>query len=355
MAEMTTGPDTPTDTLDILRAIEAARESGLSQASGAGFATKLDPDDQSNPDQALADNPDINVSGQLGMAAFDLAVRGAISAKFGVQIQNKQFNDEFSMTGGEGSLREFFEARFEATPEEKKKKETEEALRDAIENAQERRRERDRMETMSQRDLDAMEWEGDSSTVWNFGSLSGSRKDIYKWAKATRGKLDKLSEENGWTENQRAREERLLSDFMKATKAGDEAAAKQAWEDMKPETQQEINLQSEKGLKVGQDISTESAAAASDIKANASTSTLAGSDVLEAAAFAESASVAATSRNKEAALLNPPDVKLTEEFSLAAADKPATPVSEQQLQLQLASVAATPKAAAPVLSQEFSI
>lgn len=138
---MTTGPDTSFSTQDLLRDVEAARKNGLSQASGAGVAVTLDADDQSNPDQALADNPDINVAGQLGMAAFDLAVRGAISAKFAVQIQNKQFHDEFSMTGGDGSLQKYFEELFEGSPEEKKKQENEEALREAFENIEDRKRE----------------------------------------------------------------------------------------------------------------------------------------------------------------------------------------------------------------------
>jgi hypothetical protein len=141
MAGMTTGPDTFADTQEMLRAIEAARDSGLTQASGAGFAAKLNADDQSSPDQALADNPHVNVSDQIGMAAFDLAVRGAISAKYNVQIQTKQFHDEFSMTGGDGSLKAYFEEMFEGTPEEKKKKENEEALREAIDNIEDRRRE----------------------------------------------------------------------------------------------------------------------------------------------------------------------------------------------------------------------
>lgn len=138
---MTTGPDTSFDTQELLRDVEAARKNGLAQASGTGVAATLDADDQSNPDQALADNPDINVAGQLGMAAFDLAVRGAISAKFAVQIQNKQFHDEFSMTGGDGSLQKYFEELFEGSPEEKKKQENEEALREAFENIEDRKRE----------------------------------------------------------------------------------------------------------------------------------------------------------------------------------------------------------------------
>lgn len=141
MAGMTTGPDNPSEPQDILRAIKEARETGLSQASGSGFAATPDADNQSTPEQALIDNPSVNVSDQLGMAAFDLAVRGAVSAKFGVQIQNRQFHDEFSMTGGGGTLQEYFEEMFEGSPEEKKKKENEEALRDAVENVQERQRE----------------------------------------------------------------------------------------------------------------------------------------------------------------------------------------------------------------------
>jgi hypothetical protein len=182
--------------------------------------------------------------------------------------------------------------------------------------------------------------------------VSGSRKYIYKWAKATRGKLDKLSEENGWTESERAHEERLLSDFMKATKTGDETAAKQAWEDMRPETQHDIEIQ-QRSLKVGQDVSAAASASANDLRANSAISTSLGADVLEEAALAESASSVAAKPAKETGLLNPPDVKLTEEFTSAASDKPAGSVAEQQI--QLAAVAAAPKAATPVLSQEFSI
>lgn len=165
--------------------------------------------------------------------------------------------------------------------------------------------------------------------------------------------MDKLSEENGWTETERAREERLLSDFMKATKTGDETAAKQAWQQMKPETQQEIEAQQKIGLDVQNDVSAETIATATDLRTKAAESTEARADIFEDAADVDGAPANTDSPAKETALLNPPDIKLSEAFASAAADKPASPVSEPQL--QLASVAPTPKAAAPVLSQEFSI
>lgn len=347
------------------------------EETSAILSSNIDADDQSNPDAALADNPGLSVSGQLGLAAFDLAVHGAISARFAVEIQNKQFNDEFSMTGGEGTLQKFFEERFEATPEEKKKKENEEALRDAIENAEERSRQQDRMQTMSQRDLDAMEWEGNSYEVWNFGSLSGTRKDAYKWAKATRAKLDQISQENGWTEAERAHEERLLSDFMKATKTGDREAAQKAWKDMKPRTQEAINqerTQDQNRTLDSENLDQKVALRASSRQSGTTDSVDARADMFAAVAPSapppvspDAASDAFVSLNpvtraaisaelaqtaKTSSLSNPPDVKLTDDFTLAAADKPVTPAAEQNV--QLASVAAAPKAAAPVLNQEFS-
>lgn len=41
MAGMTTGPDTLPDKQDMLRMIDAARENGLSQASGPALSDKL--------------------------------------------------------------------------------------------------------------------------------------------------------------------------------------------------------------------------------------------------------------------------------------------------------------------------
>ena len=134
------------DTQEFMRMINDARDNGLSQASGAGFAQiqLIDADDQSNPDQALLDNPHVNAADQMGMAAFDLAVRGAISAKFSVQIQNKQFHDEFSMTGGDGSLKKYFEQMFDEVDENGKKKDDE--WGDFVEAHEWVREQRERME-----------------------------------------------------------------------------------------------------------------------------------------------------------------------------------------------------------------
>ena len=93
--------------------------------------------------------------------------------------------------------------------------------------------------------------------------------------------------------------------------------------------------------------------AASSKTASTDSAIAARTDILAQAAPDNSAPELVPSKaTKETALLNPPDVKLTEEFSLAATDevKPAMPTKDVQL-----AVANAPKAAAPVLSQEFSI
>lgn len=245
---------------------------------------------------------------------------------------------------------------FEEEREKRKKEDAEKSREDWDDYAESAQRIRaDRAATMSQSSLDAMEWEGNSYETWNFGSLSGSRKDAYKWAKATRAKLDKLSEENGWNDAERAHEERLLSDFMKATKTGDREAAQQAWQDMKPQTQQAIKqeqTQDQNRTLASENLNENVALRASSRQSETTVSTDARADMFASAAQSLNASAAQTPAVKMSALSNSPNLNLTDDFTVAAADNPATPAPEPAV--QLASVAAAPKAAAPVLNQEFS-
>lgn len=206
----------------------------------------------------------------------------------------------------------------------------------------------------SQSTLDNMEWEGDPNEQWSFGAQTGSRKSWYDAAKATRKKLDKLATENNWTPDERAKQELYLSDYMKAMKNRDPEAARKVWEKMKPETQAAIARDQQKQMEVLPEVSKTDFVAASSRTASTDSAIDARTDILEQAA-PDAEPLALKERStpaKETALLNPPDVKLTEEFSLAAADevKPAAPAKDVQL-----AVANPPKAAAPVLSQEFSI
>lgn len=245
---------------------------------------------------------------------------------------------------------------FEEEREKRKKEDAEKSREDWDDYAESAQRVRaDRAATMSQSSLDAMEWEGNSYETWNFGSLSGSRKDAYKWAKATRAKLDKLSEENGWTDAERAHEERLLSDFMKATKTGDREAAQQAWQDMKPQTQQAIKREQTRDQNRtldSENLNENVVLRTGSRQSGTIVSVDAGADMVAAAAQSLSASATQTPAVKMSALSNSPNLNLTDDFTVAAADNPATPAPEPAL--QLASVAAAPKAAAPVLNQEFS-
>ncbi len=235
---------------------------------------------------------------------------------------------------------------------EKKKQEAEKEQRADMEDALD-----DIAQTtkaMSQTDLDDMAWEGDPNEQWSFGAKSGSRKSWYEAAKATRKKLDKLAAENNWTPDERAQQELYLSDYMKALKTNDAEAARKVWEKMKPETQQAIAHQQNQEMEVLPEVSKDGFAEAYSKTASTDKAIDARTDILAQAApdNSSTAPVERSGPTKETALLNPPDVKLTEEFSLAATDeiKPATPTKDVQL-----AVANAPKAAAPVLSQEFSI
>lgn len=235
---------------------------------------------------------------------------------------------------------------------EKKKQEAEKEQRADMEDALD-----DIAETtkaMSQTELDDMAWEGDPNEQWSFGAQSGSRKSWYEAAKATRKKLDQLASENNWTPDERTKQELYLTDYMKALKTGDAEAARKVWEKMKPETQQAVVRQQKQEMEVAADVSKDATAIAYSKTATTDTSIDGRADMLAKAAPVDvaPAPVERSSVAKETALLNPPDVKLTETFSLAAADEvnPAAPDKDVQL-----AVASTRKAAAPVLSQEFSI
>lgn len=235
---------------------------------------------------------------------------------------------------------------------EKKKQEAEKEQRADMEDALD-----DIAETtkaMSQTELDDMAWEGDPNEQWSFGAQSGSRKSWYEAAKATRKKLDQLASENNWTPDERAKQELYLTDYMKALKTGDAEAARRVWEKMKPETQQAVAHQQKQEMEILPEVSKDGFTDAYSKTSSTDDAIDARADILEQAAPDEEP-LAPKERStiaKETALLNPPDVKLTEEFSLAAADevKPAAPAKDVQL-----AVASPPKAAAPALSQEFSI
>lgn len=243
--------------------------------------------------------------------------------------------------------------------EEEKSRDNATAVAEAIEQADEvQKKERERATMMSQRDLDAMEWTGDVAEIWQFGSNSGSRQSWYEAARATRAKLAKLAEENDWTEDARTKQEKALSDYMKATKEGNEKEAQQAWVLMSPETRREVMAQKDNMIQLEDTLSKETVTAisnANDLTANQSASANARADMLATASLSEITSVPAPINviAKESALSNPPEIALRDEFSLAASDDVPTLTTEQQVQLSAASTA--PKAVSPVLNQEFSI
>lgn len=242
--------------------------------------------------------------------------------------------------------------------QEKRKKEDAEKSRedwdDYAENVQQRIR-ADRAATQSQSSLDAMEWEGNSYEVWDFGSMSKTRKDSYNRIKGARANIDQLAKENGWTEAERAHEERLMSDMMRAIKANDYPAAQQAWKGMKPESQKAVMRDSAQEQKlVAQNLNEGVVLRASSRQSGTEISVDARADMFATVSppAPPPAPAAVTPMIKALALSNSPKVNLSDDFTVAAADKPVAPALEPAL--QLVSGAAAPKAAAPALNQEFS-
>lgn len=136
-------PET-TDANEFVRMINDARANGMSQASGAGFASvKLDIDDASNPDQAILDNPQIGGIDMLAAAAsFGAVVPGAVQAAYANHLRAVELRGIGSLTNGGGSLENEFRAMFDEVDENGKKKDEDEweAYAEAHEQMSEQRR-----------------------------------------------------------------------------------------------------------------------------------------------------------------------------------------------------------------------
>ena len=98
-------------------------------------------------------------------------------------------------------------------------------------------------QTISQSTLDNMQWEGDQNDIWEFMGQSGSRQSWYEAAKSSRQKLNKTAKENNWSDDTKAKQEMLLSQYMEALKKNDPVRAQEIYQQMEPALQHDIQEQ----------------------------------------------------------------------------------------------------------------